>query len=81
MERLASIFLACGVMAAFAAPTANEDFVVAEDAKTYTNAVNAARAYTDTAIAGATGGVVRVETDPTVPAWAKAENPPVSGVQ
>jgi len=34
-----------------AAPTANEDFVVAEDAKTYTNAVNAANDYTDAAIA------------------------------
>jgi len=35
------------VSAAVAAPTANEDFVVAEDAKTYTNAVNAANTYTD----------------------------------
>jgi hypothetical protein len=36
--------------AAIAAPTANEDFVVEEDAKTYTNAVNAANAYTDAQI-------------------------------
>ena len=47
-----------------ASPTANEDFVVAEDAKTYTNAVNTAvsnavaqaKAYTDGAISSA-GGV------------------------
>ena len=35
--------------AALAAPTANEDFVIAEDAKTYTNAVAAAKLYTDAA--------------------------------
>ena len=40
------------VSAAVAAPTANEDFVIAEDAKTYTNAVNAANAYTDGKISG-----------------------------
>lgn len=34
-----------------AAPTANEDFVIAEDARTYTNAVAAANEYTDAAIA------------------------------
>ena len=40
----------------FAAPTANEDFVVAEDAKTFTNAVNAAKEYTDGKIAAIAGG-------------------------
>ena len=35
-------------VACLAAPTANEDFVLAEDARTYTNAVNAAKEYTDT---------------------------------
>ena len=35
------------VSAAVAAPTANEDFVISEDAQTFTNAVNAAKAYTD----------------------------------
>lgn len=35
--------------AAVAAPTANEDFVIAEDAQTFTNAVNAAKLYTDAA--------------------------------
>lgn len=39
------------VSAAVAAPTANEDFVIAEDAQTFTNAVNAANAYTDGKIA------------------------------
>ena len=33
----------------YASPTANEDFVVSEDARTYTNAVNAAKAYADMA--------------------------------
>ena len=54
--------------AAVAAPTTNEDFVIAEDAQTFTNAVNAARAYTDaatnaldvgvTSVNGASGAVV-----------------------
>jgi len=83
--------------ACIAAPTANEDFVIAEDARTYTNAVNAAVTYVDRTTPGVVsnvvtksyveslgisgeGGGVAVETDPTVPAWAKAETPPVSGV-
>ena len=33
----------------YAVPTANEDFVIAEDAQTFTNAVNAAKAYADMA--------------------------------
>lgn len=57
---------------AVAAPTANEDFVIAEDAKTYTNAVNAARDYTDAALRSF------AEKDPTVPDWAKEEYPPES---
>lgn len=43
---------------AVAAPTANEDFVVGEDAKTYTNAVNAARDYTDAATNAALSAAV-----------------------
>ena len=39
--------------ACLAAPTANEDFVLAEDAQTFTNAVNAAKEYADGKIAGA----------------------------
>lgn len=51
--RKLSTFVDCLLITAVAvaAPTANEDFVVAEDAKTYTNAVNAANAYTDGKIA------------------------------
>ena len=37
--------------ACLAAPTANEDFVLAEDAQTFTNAVNAAKEYADGKIA------------------------------
>ena len=47
MKHITSIIIALASVAAFAAPTANEDFVVEEDAKTYTNAVNAANSYTD----------------------------------
>jgi hypothetical protein len=43
---------------AVAAPTANEDFVIAEDAKTFTNAVNAARDYTDAATNAALSAAV-----------------------
>ena len=50
MKMIASILLAGCILSAIAAPTANEDFVVEEDAKTYTNAVNAAKDYTDAAI-------------------------------
>lgn len=51
--RKLSTFVDCLLITAVAvaAPTANEDFVVTEDAKTYTNAVNAANAYTDGKIA------------------------------
>ena len=51
--RKLSTFVDCLLITAVAvaAPTANEDFVVAEDAKTYTNAVNAANTYTDGKIA------------------------------
>lgn len=38
-------------VACLAAPTANEDFVLAEDAQTFTNAVNAAKEYADGKIA------------------------------
>ena len=51
MKKIIAMILAAGAMSGFAAPTANEDFVVAEDARTYTNAVQAAKEYTDTAIA------------------------------
>lgn len=46
-----SVYIVLMTVAAIAAPTANEDFVVEEDAKTYTNAVNAANSYTDAQIA------------------------------
>lgn len=46
-----SVYIVLMTVAAIAAPTANEDFVVEEDAKTYTNAVNAAKSYTDAQIA------------------------------
>ena len=45
-----SVYIVLMNVAAIAAPTANEDFVVEEDAKTYTNAVNAAKSYTDAQI-------------------------------
>lgn len=44
-----SVYIVLMTVAAIAAPTANEDFVVEEDAKTYTNAVAAAKSYTDSA--------------------------------
>ena len=73
MKRLSScvdkVFVAFAIILHFtfytlhlpAAPTANEDFVVAEDAKTYTNAVNAAKAYADMA----TNAAVRLAKDYT----------------
>ena len=57
MKKMIAMILAAGAMSGFAAPTANEDFVVAEDAKTYTNAVQAAKEYTDTAIIAATNAI------------------------
>lgn len=52
MKKLLALFGIVSIAsAAFSAPTANEDFVVAEDARTYTNAVAAAKEYTDAAIA------------------------------
>ncbi|MBR2487985.1 MAG: hypothetical protein IKB52_02580, partial [Kiritimatiellae bacterium] len=54
MKKLLALFGIVSIAsAAFSAPTANEDFVVAEDARTYTNAVAAAKEYTDAAIAAA----------------------------
>lgn len=48
MKKSVSVFGFLSITASLvAAPTANEDFVVAEDAKMFTNAVNAAKAYTD----------------------------------
>ena len=50
MKKLLALFGIVSIAsAAFSAPTANEDFVVAEDARTYTNAVAAAKEYTDEA--------------------------------
>lgn len=57
MKKMIAMILAAGAMSGFAAPTANEDFVVAEDAKTYTNAVQAAKVYTDAAIVAATNAI------------------------
>ena len=57
MKKMIAMILAAGAMSGFAAPTANEDFVVAEDAKTYTNAVQAAKEYTDAAIQTAIGSI------------------------
>ena len=52
MKKLLALFGIVSIAsAAFSAPTANEDFVVAEDARTYTNAVAAAKEYTDAAVA------------------------------
>lgn len=51
MKKLSTVvYVLFIVAAAVAAPTANEDFVIAEDAQTYTNAVNDARTYTDAAV-------------------------------
>ena len=49
MKKLCIIHIALLSAVCLAAPTANEDFVIAEDARTYTNAVQAAKEYTDTA--------------------------------
>ena len=50
MKKLSTVvYVLFIIAAAVAAPTANEDFVIAEDAQTYTNAVNAANQYTDAA--------------------------------
>lgn len=49
MKKLSTLCIIAFASAALAAPTANEDFVIAEDAKTYTNAVAAAKLYTDAA--------------------------------
>lgn len=69
MKKLCIIHIALLSAVCLAAPTANEDFVIAEDAKTYTNAVQAAKTYTDQA----TNGLLRTED---VPAWAKSPTPP-----
>ena len=47
MKKLCIIHIALLSAVCLAAPTANEEFVIAEDARTYTNAVQAAKAYTD----------------------------------
>lgn len=54
MKRLFTAVANLLTAVAVAAPTANEDFVLAEDAQTYTNAVRAAKDYTDAAVAAAT---------------------------
>ena len=63
MKKMIAMILAAGAMSGFAAPTANEDFVIAEDAKTYTNAVQAAKEYIDTAIATAARPATRIVTE------------------
>lgn len=63
LSTLVGCLLIVGI--AVAAPTANEDFVVAEDAQTFTNAVNAARDYTDAATNAALG-VANAYTDNAV---------------
>lgn len=63
MKKMIAMILAAGAMSGFAAPTANEDFVVAEDAKTYTNAVQAAKEYTDAAVATAARPATRIVTE------------------
>ena len=76
MKKLSTVvYVLFIVAAAVAAPTANEDFVIAEDAQTYTNAVNAANAYTDAATNAiprpdyTTGNTALVETiEATAPA-------------
>lgn len=49
MKKLCIIHIALLSAVCLAAPTANEEFVIAEDARTYTNAVQAAKTYTDQA--------------------------------
>ena len=61
MHKVISVFCLLSIAASLmAAPTANEDFVVAEDAKTYTNAVDAAKEYTDEKIGAIDVGVTSV---------------------
>lgn len=61
MHKVISVFCFASIAASLmAAPTANEDFVISEDAKTYTNAVNDANAYTDGKIAAIDVGVTSV---------------------
>ena len=70
MKKLSTfVYALFAVAAAVAAPTANEDFVIAEDARTYTNAVNAAKDYTDMAAASAVSvaaGAANAYTDAAV---------------
>ena len=61
MKKLCIIHISLLSAVCLAAPTANEDFVIAEDARTYTNAVQAAKTYTDQA----TNGVRTVLTNYT----------------
>ena len=61
MHKIISVFCLLSIAASLmAAPTANEDFVVAEDAKTFTNAVDAAKEYTDEKIGAIDVGVTSV---------------------
>lgn len=57
MKKFYMMSIALLSAACLAAPTANEDFVIAEDARTYTNAVQAAKVYTDAAIVAATNAI------------------------
>ena len=61
MHKIISVSCLLSIAASLmAAPTANEDFVVAEDAKTFTNAVDAAKEYTDEKIGAIDVGVTSV---------------------
>lgn len=105
MKRMYLIAAVCAALSAAlcAAPTANEDFVVAEAAAAYSNAVYTAG--TNTAAAtnalaealtaamptdnaqlangagyvtkAVTNGLLKTESDPTVPEWAKASSAPL----
>ena len=92
MKRAYFIAAVCAALSAAlsAAPTANEDFVIAEAAAAYTNAVAAATNYTDAAIAAAepdfsTGNTQLVATiEATAPApgdYAAVSNAAMSALQ
>ena len=83
----AAVALLAAAFKLSAAPTANEDYVDAQDAQTYTNALRDANAYTDQKVAAAEPGnyqvvsnkamtAVQAESDPTVPDWAKQPTKP-----
>ena len=94
MKKLSTlVYTLFAVAAAVAAPTANEDFVIAEDARTFTNAVAAAKDYTDAAVTGAatpemvtnivdaaTNGIPRITESESNPGWAaNAERAEMAG--